>query len=222
MADIINICNRHVFQLTKVEIKVIFWSQLVFVIAIFGDEAPEGSVFVDGIVNSGRSSLQDEFREDRSKSVAVPETIDAVRQLIFKDRHAIYREMETTLGISGTSIQSILYEYLTVKKKFVRVGSHTIFQSLRKRLVSVGRKKCCKNTTVVIWNTSMTSWQVLNSGFMRMSQKVSSSRLYGCFKVSQIQQKLVEDKALPSTSEKLYISQSHQWNNVEQSILSAT
>ena len=94
MADIINICNRHVFQLTKVEIKVIFWSQLVFVIAIFGDEAPEGSVFVDGIVNSGRSSLQDEFREDRSKSVAVPETIDAVRQLM-QDRHVTYREIET-------------------------------------------------------------------------------------------------------------------------------
>ena len=44
------------------------------------------------------------------------ETIDAVRQLLFQDRHVAYREIETTLGISGTSIHSILDEQLTVKK----------------------------------------------------------------------------------------------------------
>ena len=38
----------------------------------------QGPVFV----KRGRSSLQDEFREGRPKSVVVPETIDAVRQLI--------------------------------------------------------------------------------------------------------------------------------------------
>ena len=36
----------------------------------------------------GRSSLQDEFRKGRPpKSVVVPETINAVRQLILQDRH---------------------------------------------------------------------------------------------------------------------------------------
>ena len=44
----------------------------------------------------------------RQKSVVVPETIDAVRQLILQDRHVIYREIETTLGISGTSIHLIV------------------------------------------------------------------------------------------------------------------
>ena len=41
-------------------------------------------------------------------SVVVPETIDAMRQLILQDRHVSYREIETTLGIIGTSIHSIL------------------------------------------------------------------------------------------------------------------
>ena len=49
-----------------------------------------------------------------------------------QDRHVTYREIETTLGISGTSIHLILHEHLTVKKFFVRVGSHTICQSLKK------------------------------------------------------------------------------------------
>ena len=69
-----------------------------------------------GAFNSGRSSLQDEFREGRPKSVVVPETIDAVCQLILQDGHVTYRGIETTLGISGTSIHSILHEHLTVKK----------------------------------------------------------------------------------------------------------
>ena len=80
-----------------------------------------------GEFNRGRSSLQDEFRESHSKSVVVPLTIDAVRQLILQDRHATYREIETTLGISGTSIHSILSEHLTVKKICSRWIPHNLF-----------------------------------------------------------------------------------------------
>ena len=61
--------------------------------------------------------FQNEFREGRPKSVVVvPKTIVAVRQLILQDCHVTYCEIETTLGISGTSIHSILHEHLTVKK----------------------------------------------------------------------------------------------------------
>ena len=87
----------------------------------------QGLVFIDGEFNRGRTSLQDEFREGRAKSVVVLETIDAARQLILQDRHVTYREIETTLGIIGTSVHSILHD---CKKKFVSVGSHTICQSV--------------------------------------------------------------------------------------------
>ena len=85
-----------------------------------------------------------------------------------------------------------------LSKKFIRVGSHTICQSLQKSLVSIDRKKYSKNTIVVLQNRSMTSWQVIHRGFTRMSPKVNSSRLYGCFKMSQIQQKLLAHEAFPS------------------------
>ena len=48
----------------------------------------------------------------------MPKTIDAVRQLILQDSHVTYREIETTLDISGTSIHSILHEHLTQKNLF--------------------------------------------------------------------------------------------------------
>ena len=78
----------------------------------------------------------------------------------------------TTLGICGTSIHSMLHEHLTVKK-FFRDGSHTIGQSLKKRL-SIGRKKSSKNTIAMLRNTSMTSWQVMDRGFTRLSPKVNN------------------------------------------------
>ena len=60
--------------------------------SIFGDEAPSrASVYRwYGEFNRGRSSLQDECRECRPKSIVVTETIDAVRQLILQDRHVTY------------------------------------------------------------------------------------------------------------------------------------
>ena len=60
----------------------------------------QGPVFIDFMVNSTEIVVQDEFREGRPKSVVIPETIDAVGQLILQDRHVTYREIETTLGIA--------------------------------------------------------------------------------------------------------------------------
>ena len=82
--------------------------------SIFGDEAPSRTSVYRWYdeFNPGRSSLQDEFGEGRPKSVVVPETIDAVRQLILQDCHVTDREIETTLGIGGTSIHSMLHEHL--------------------------------------------------------------------------------------------------------------
>ena len=75
-------------------------------------------VFIDGMVNSTAVEVhsKNEFREGRPKSVVVPETIVAVRQLILQDRHVTNREIKTTLGISGASIHLILHEHLTAKK----------------------------------------------------------------------------------------------------------
>ena len=96
--------------------------------SISGEEAPSRTSFYRwyGEFNRSRSSLQDEFRAGRPKSVVVPETIDAVCQLILQDRHVTDREIETSLGISGTSIHSILREHLTVKKICSRWLPHNL------------------------------------------------------------------------------------------------
>ena len=82
-------------------------------------------MFIDGIVNSTEVVVHSKrnFVEDRPKSVVVSETIDAVRQLILQDCHVSYREIETTLGISGHSIHSILHEHLTVKNNLFALDS---------------------------------------------------------------------------------------------------
>ena len=101
----------------------------------------KGPVFIDVIqFNLGRSSHQDEFREDRPKSVVVPETIDAKRQLILQDHHVTYREIEATLAISGTSIHSILHEHLTVKKIFSRWIPHNLSVAQKNQSIRVAKR----------------------------------------------------------------------------------
>ena len=49
-----------------------------------------------------------------------------MRQLILQDRHVTYREIKTTIGISGASIDSILHKHLTVKKICLRWILHNL------------------------------------------------------------------------------------------------
>ena len=49
-----------------------------------------------------------------------------MRQLILQDCDVTYRDIETTIGISGTSIHSILHGHLTVKQIFSRWIPHNL------------------------------------------------------------------------------------------------
>ena len=76
----------------------------------FGDEPPSYAIMKRWYseFNRGRHSFTDEFCKGRSKSVVGPENINAVQKLIMQDRHVTYCKIETTLGISSTSIWGII------------------------------------------------------------------------------------------------------------------
>ena len=123
-----------------------------------------GPVFIDDMVNSTEVVVNSktDFVKVVQIQLLLHKPLILYANCYCKIVMYTYREIETTLGISGTSIHSILHEHLTPKK----------------RLESIGRKKCSKNTIAVLRNKSMTSWQVMNRGFKRMSLKVNNSRLY--------------------------------------------
>lgn len=104
----------------------------------FGDEAPHFATVKRWFneFDRGRSSLQDQFREGRPKSVVLPENIDAVRELIMEDRHVTYHEIEATLGISSTSVYKILHEHLAVKKICSRWIPHNLTEAQKKARVN--------------------------------------------------------------------------------------
>ena len=94
----------------------------------FGEEAPSKTTVYWWYTeyNRGRRSLADEFHEGRPKLLVIPENIDAVHELILQDRRVTYREIEASLGISGTSIHSILHEHLAIKKLRSRWIPHNL------------------------------------------------------------------------------------------------
>src|ERR1700704_6938374 len=105
--------------------------------SLYGNEAPSLSTVKNWYndFNRGRRSLQDEFREGRPKTAVLAKNIDAVRELIMEDRHVTYLEIEASLGISATSIHSILHEHLAVKKICSRWIPHNLTISQKKARV---------------------------------------------------------------------------------------
>lgn len=85
--------------------------------------------------NRGRRLLQDIFLEGRPIMVVLPENIDAVREMLLRDRHMTYREIEVSLDISFTSGHTFLHEHLNVRK----ICSHWIPNNMQIALTKVLR-----------------------------------------------------------------------------------
>ena len=145
--------------------------------SLYGDEAPSYSTVKNWFneFNRGRRSLEDEGREGRPKTVVVPENIDAVRELIMQDRHVTYREIEASLGISSTSIHSILHGHLAVKKVCSRWIPHNLTVAQKKARVD-WCKEILKNTIAVFQKTFIRSSQVTNHASMLMSPKQNKKK----------------------------------------------
>ena len=96
--------------------------------SLYGNEAPSYSTVMNWFneFNCDRRSLKDVVREGPPKTGLVSENKYVVGELIMQDRHVIYREIKAFLGISSTSIHSILHEHLAVKKICSRWIPHNL------------------------------------------------------------------------------------------------
>ena len=84
----------------------------------FGDEASSNRTVYNWFAEFQRGStfLSDEFREDRPSMSVVTTNVDAVREMIERDRHITYREIQAFLGIDMKAIHTILHDHLSVRK----------------------------------------------------------------------------------------------------------
>jgi len=112
----------------------------------FGDEAPSTATVYRWYTEfqRGRSTLKDEVKEGRPKSVVVPANIDAVQKLIAADRHVTYHEIELRLGISMMSIHKTLHEHLGVRKLCARWIPHLLTDAQKHARVDWFRKMISK------------------------------------------------------------------------------
>ncbi|KAG5320945.1 SETMR methyltransferase, partial [Acromyrmex heyeri] len=81
----------------------------------------------------GRTFLYDEFREGCPSTSVVATNVDAVREMIERDRHMTNREIQASLGIDMKAIYTILHDHLNVRKLYSCWISHNDRSS--KRLV---------------------------------------------------------------------------------------
>ena len=76
----------------------------------FGDEVPSNRTVYNWFAEfqRGRTFLNDKFREDPS-TFNVATNVDAVREMIERDRHITYHEIQASLGIDMKAIHTILH-----------------------------------------------------------------------------------------------------------------
>ena len=71
-------------------------------------------------------SVQDAPRSGRPSTSLTERTIDAIRKIIEDDPHSTYEQIEAILGISSIAINSIIHDYLNLRKVCIRWVSHTL------------------------------------------------------------------------------------------------
>lgn len=88
----------------------------------------------------GRDHFEDEPRAGRPRSAVTPENIEAVRQLVNIDPHITYQEIEDALDIGSAATQSILHDYLGLKKITCRWVPHFLTEGQKQDRVDYCQK----------------------------------------------------------------------------------
>ena len=88
----------------------------------YGDSAPSISMVKKWFTEfrCGRTSTIDAERSGRPVEVAIPETIEKIRNMVLADRRLKVREIVEAIGISHGSVVSILKDHLGMKKLSAR------------------------------------------------------------------------------------------------------
>lgn len=91
----------------------------------FEDEAPSNGIVYNWFAEfqRGRTFLNDEFRESRPSTSVVTTNVDVVRQIIERDQHVTYCEIQASLGIDMKAIHTILHDYLNVEQTEIVASS---------------------------------------------------------------------------------------------------
>ena len=71
-------------------------------------------------------NVQDTPRSGHPSTSVTELTIDAVRKIIEDDPHSTYQQIEAILGISSMAINSIIHDYLSLRKVCARWMLHTL------------------------------------------------------------------------------------------------
>ena len=84
-------------------------------------------------------SVQDAPRSGHPSTFVTEQTIDAARKIIEDDPHSTYQQIEAILCISSTPINSIIHDYLNLRKVCGRWMPHTLIDDQKQLRVQFCR-----------------------------------------------------------------------------------
>ncbi|CAF1553891.1 unnamed protein product [Rotaria sordida] len=93
-----------------------------------GDQAPSDHTVFNWCREFQRNnfSVEDAPRPGRPQTSVNEQTIEAVRSLIDNNPHSTYQQIEDILGISATAVNSIIHDYLKLRRVCARWVPHQL------------------------------------------------------------------------------------------------
>ena len=126
----------------------------------------------------------------------VATNVDAVREMIERDRHITYCEIQASLGIDMKAIHTILHDHLSVRKLCSHWIPYNLTEAQKQARVKWSKemlKKFNRGQSNLVYNI-VTG----NETSIHMSPKINNNPLFGYFKINRNQQKLFVHAVLSS------------------------
>ena len=129
-------------------------------------------------------------------SSVVVTNVDAVREMIERDQHITYREIQTSLGIDMKAIHTILHDHLSVRKLCSCWIPHNLIEAQKQARVKRSKKMLKifnRGRSNLVYNivTGDETW-------IYSYEPESKQQSTGYFKMNRNQQKLFIHAVLPS------------------------
>jgi [histone H3]-lysine36 N-dimethyltransferase SETMAR len=102
------------------------------------DQAPSDHTVFNWFLEFQRNnfSMEDAPHSGCPRTAVNEQTIDPVRTIIDNDPHSTYKQIEDILGISAIAINSIIHDYLKLRKVCARWVPHQLTDAQRREIPS--------------------------------------------------------------------------------------
>ncbi|CAF1239210.1 unnamed protein product, partial [Didymodactylos carnosus] len=160
------------------------------------DQAPSDRTILNWYHEFQRNNLsvEDAARSGYPRTAVNDETIDAVRAIIEDDPHSTYEQIQDSLGITSSSINSIIHDYSNLHEVCARWVPHQLTDDEKQFCIQF----CRDSMERFEGGQSRRVFDIITADESWLIQQQKSNQKFGCHKLIYDQPKFIDTKVQAS------------------------